>query len=374
MTEVSSRISARVEDRRLVLIVGAYLLVYLALWAVLPLWLHMRPPDDNNEQIEWAGHPAWGYSKHPPLPSLLLWLFARVFPSGIALTYALGALDVTVMLIAALLLARETLDSARAWIGVLLITCITFYTRRLHFYNHNTALLAAYAVSLVCLWRAVRTERYGWWAAVGVCWAAGLLSKYQMIVGITSNLYFVWVSRSRESRRWLWGTLLAATTTAVLLIPHVLWLAAHSFAPMNYAAKYVAAAISPTARLSNIAHFTANQITRVAPLGVILGALYWALRRQDIDPPGEAPNDAVPHGREMLAVHAWGPLLIMVLLSLLFGVDLEMHWGTAFLWVLPLWLLATPGGRKLAILRARTMLGVIAIAQVLMMAEFALMG
>lgn len=374
MTIRPTETARQASDCRLTLMNGAYFAIFLTLWMLLPLWIHDVPPSDNFEQLEWAKNPAWGYAKHPPFPSLLLWLFAQVFPSGITLTYALGALDVAVMLIAAVLLARETLDPARAILGALLITCISFYTRRLHFYNHNTALLAAYAASLVCLWRAVRSQSYGWWTAVGVCWAIGLLSKYQMIIGIASNLIFIWDSRSHESRRWLWGALLAGVTAGVLLVPHGVWLFAHDFPPMHYAAKFVAAGLPPLARPANIANFIADQILRLAPLGLVAGALYWKLRTHDAGPSKSPQIAEAPFGRRMLAIHAWGPLALMVLLSLFFGVDLEMHWGTAFLWVLPLWFLATPSGRKLATLRSQTVLGIVVLAQLLMLTEFAFLG
>ena len=357
--------------------IGLYLALFLALWCMVPLWFHIpgEPPDDNLEQLAWAHQPAWGYAKHPPFPSLLLWVVARVLPNGVWLTYALGAFDVAIMLFAAFALARETLDPARAWIGVLLITCITFYTRRLHFYNHNTALLAAYAVSLLCVWRAVRTGAYGWWAAVGLCWAVGLLSKYQMIIGIATNLVFIWDSRSRESARWLWGTMLASATAGLLLIPHVQWLVAHDFLPLHYAAKYVAAGIAPLDRPMNVAHFIVNQITRVVPLALVLGALYWKLQNagaRSTQPTPEATNGEVARlGRRMLVVHAWGPLLIMSALALLFGVDLEMHWGTAFLWMLPLWFLATRPGQRLATLPPLAVSAIVALAQLFMLTEFA---
>ena len=58
-------------------------------------------------------------------------------------------------------------------------------------------------------------------------------------------------------------------------------------------------------------------------------------------------------------------------LALLLGVDLQMHWGTAFLWMLPLWLMTTTWGDRLATIGPRTVLVGIASAQVVLAIVFA---
>jgi hypothetical protein len=37
-------------------------------------------------------------------------------------------------------------------------------------------------------------------------------------------------------------------------------------------------------------------------------------------------------------------------LGLFAGTDLEMHWGTAYLWAIPAWVLTLPAGRRIAAL------------------------
>ncbi|MBC7716569.1 MAG: glycosyl transferase, partial [Pseudorhodobacter sp.] len=39
----------------------------------------LSPPVDNIEQLTWVRSLQWGYYKHPPLPTWLLWLTVQGF-------------------------------------------------------------------------------------------------------------------------------------------------------------------------------------------------------------------------------------------------------------------------------------------------------
>ena len=60
------------------------------------LWLLERstlaPPTDNIEQLTWVRSLEWGYYKHPPLPTWLLWPFVQALGWSAWTTYVLGAL------------------------------------------------------------------------------------------------------------------------------------------------------------------------------------------------------------------------------------------------------------------------------------------
>jgi len=101
------------------LLLSAYALACVLLWSIMPLAAHWDVPVDNLEQLAWVLTPDWGYPKHPPFPTWVLWGFEQVFPHGIALTYLLGALQVAMMMAIAWRLARETLGARRALVTVL---------------------------------------------------------------------------------------------------------------------------------------------------------------------------------------------------------------------------------------------------------------
>ena len=341
-----------------------YLLVYFAFWSSIDTYFHQEPPIDNFEQLNWAMQPALGYSKHPPFPTWILWLAEQVFPAGITLTYLLGSMEVLLMLALAHATGRETLGTRRAWLGTLMITCISYHTLRMHFYNHNTALLCANAAAMLCAWRAANTPRRRWWILLGACWAVGMLCKYQMAVPIACNLLYLLWSRGL-TRRLIPGLLTASAVAALLLLPHLAWLIQNHFPTLDYASRSLAADLSPLQRLRGIDRFLASQLLRVVPVMVLAGGLYvWGKKAS---PPAPAEPSVNQEAKRFWAIHAFGPLVIMTLLAVFAGVDLQMHWGTAFLWALPLWYLSTQSGRVLTRLPPSRAILAIAAVQLLLM-------
>lgn len=373
MMAVSSHLERRIQAPVPWLVL--YLLAFSLFWAAIPWLLGMQPPSDNFEQLNWALHPALGYSKHPPLPTLILWLAEQIAPAGILLTYAMGGVQVLVMIALAWLTARRSLDEGRAVLGALVITCISYYTLRLHFYNHNTALMCATAASMLCTWQAVHSSRYRWWVALGICWAAGLMSKYQMALGIACNVTFVMTRmRTRPALRCLYGLCISAGIAALLCLPHLLWLIQHHFPSFAYAGSQLDAALSPAGRADSLLRFFASQALRLLPAMVVLAAWRWIGSRQarsgqdiaDVVTSGPAAPEAAT-ARAFWTIHAWGPFLLMAAMTLIGGVDLEMHWGTAYLWALPLWYLSLADGERTARLPVQDAFAVLAIVQALLM-------
>jgi len=348
-----------------------YLLAFLLFWSATPWLLGMQPPPDNFEQLNWALHPALGYPKHPPLPTLVLWLFERIAPAGIVLTYALGGLQVLTLIAVAWFTGLRSLDERRALLGALVITCISYYTLRLHYYNHNTALMCATAASMLCTWQAVHARGYRWWVALGVCWAAGLMSKYQMVIGIACNVAFVASQmRSRPAWRCLYGLLISACVAAGLCIPHLVWLIQHHFPSFAYAGAQLGAALSLAGRADSLLRFFASQTLRLLPAMVVLAMWRWLGARQmpsSEDGPARRAGSSTATAREFWTIHAWGPLLLMAAMTVFGGVDLEMHWGTAYLWTLPLWYLSLADGERAARLPVQDAFAVLAIVQALLM-------
>jgi 4-amino-4-deoxy-L-arabinose transferase-like glycosyltransferase len=302
---------------------------------------------------------------------MLLWVFEQVFPTGLPLTYALGGLQVATVLLLTWLITRSTLDKRRAAIAVLFVSCVTYYTNRLHFYNHNTGLLVAYAMSVYCAFRAAQTQRMLWYALLGVTWGLGLLSKYQMVISIACNVIFLWWVLQSQVRKLIVPLIVSALICTAVITPHVLWLIEHHFPSFDYAAKFVAAHFPWWQRPVDIGGFLADQAMRVVPLSLLLVILR---RLPSVRSLGRGVYlymaDTSELAAPLLAIHGWGPLVLMSSLSLLFGVDLQMHWGTAFLWVLPIWFLRTQHGRAIASLPPKTAFTAVALVQCVMLLAY----
>ncbi|MET0291712.1 MAG: glycosyltransferase family 39 protein, partial [Steroidobacteraceae bacterium] len=209
--------------------VALFAALTLMLWALVPLATGWDVPKDNLEQIAWALTPDFGYTKHPPFPTWVLLAFQQVLPNGLWLTYVLGAAQAGVMMAVAFVLTSELQGRRAAIVGVLFIGVLTYYTQRLHFFNHNTALMVAHALAVLCVWRALIRGGARWWWLLGLVWGVGMLSKYQMVISIACNL--AWLALATRAAPWreergdvLRGVLIAGAVAWVVMLPHVIWL------------------------------------------------------------------------------------------------------------------------------------------------------
>ena len=72
-------------------LVSVILLVFGIVWLTHLACTSLSPPTDNIEQLTWVRSLELGYDKHPPLPTWLLWLPAKVFGATAWTSYLAGA-------------------------------------------------------------------------------------------------------------------------------------------------------------------------------------------------------------------------------------------------------------------------------------------
>lgn len=221
------------------------------------------------------------------------------------------------------------------------------------------------AGAVYCLWNATQSGRLLWWLALGMCWGIGMLSKYQMVVTIICNLAYLWTQRSVNTAALLRGSLLASVIGAALFVPHLLWVFTHDSPTIHYAMNYVGAEHSLTDKAARMLSFNADQLLRLLP-ALLLLLLVRRFRKSPGEPAASGNHDERSQVKRFLAIHAWGPLIIMNLLCLLTGLGLGMHWGTAFLWLLPLWYLTTASGQGVVTANPSTFLLNAAVVQAIM--------
>lgn len=339
-----------------------FCLAVLCLWAVAPLLGHWDVPADNLEQLTWALTPDLGYTKHPPFPTWALLALQQLLPNGLWLTYAMGAGCVAVAMFVGFRLTAELQGRRAAVVAVLLMSVLTYYTQRLHFYNHNTAMLVAHAFATLFVWRALVRGGAVWWWLLGVAWGVGLLSKYQMVLGIACNLVYLALATRQapwraERRDVVRGLVIAGVVAAAVISPHVVWLVQNDFPSFAYASHSMGADLPLWSRPRDLGAFLGNQVGRTLP-AVALGALLLAFDRRPRARLDQLADDAAPPLREqaaaarlLLPIHALGPFVMMAALSAFAGMDLQMHWGTAFLWLLVPAALTTAWGRRLTQVR-----------------------
>src|SRR2546423_6326091 len=296
--------------------VAVLLLVFGLIWLFVLVATGLLPPADNIEQLVWVRSLEWGYYKHPPLPTFLLWLPAHVFGLSAWTSYLLGA---TVTLAAMAIFWRllvELRGPGHASLGLLAALCITYYNGRLYYFNHNVVLLLFVVASAWLCWRAFEERRLRWWLALGLAIGLGGLANYQIAVTVVSLACF-WVSqrgwRDPVHRR---GPLLAACIAILVLLPHLLWLPQHGYAPIRYAMETsLGVELKLGERLAWTLHWEVDQLfNRALPALLLLGLARWSGRgiAAPVDPqPRPAPARAL--------LLSWGvaPLVFMPLMGIL---------------------------------------------------------
>jgi len=342
---------------------------YFLIWIVLPWCVDRQPPNENTAVLAAARTLAWFYPERSTLAAWTAYFVFLIVPASAAATYVLGAIYIAIMLYCAWLLAREIMDARCAMLAVLFITCCTYYTNRLHFFNGNAALTAVSAVAVLSLWRALNDQEIRWWWVTGVLWGIGLLAKPLMVVTIACGFVAVATIEPRRDRPSARRVLLAIAACIIVIAPTAIaWLRSEP----TGAALHIWHELLPfLARPRRMADFSADQLLRVVPLLFLIVIL---LRTRSMQAARAVPRPiAVPSlkARRFLAVHAWGALIAILALGLL-GWDLRAHWGTAFLWLLPVWFLSTRCGARFASMDFEHVLVCVALTHVVMVVGYVL--
>jgi len=330
-------------------VVAAGFVIFAIVWLSELGMTNLTPPVDNIEQLTWVRSLEWGYFKHPPLPTWMIWLPVKAFGLSIWVSYLLGSAMVLGSFAIMWRLLRELRGAAFADVALLAGLCMTCYSKRLYSYNHNTLLLLLSVVTAALLWQACKSGRLRWWIALGLSIGLGALSKYQFALTIISILVFVCHQRAWQDRANRLGMLCASLIALVVFAPHIVWLRAHDFAPISYAlGSSLEAALSPATRIQHTLLWVTEQIlAHGAPALALLAAAAWQLRKiRKSAKAGPAVHDQVarPHDGARALIIAWGvlPLTIMTLMGLLLGVELKRGWGVAYL------IFAAPAAMELA--------------------------
>ena len=313
------------------------LLAYGVVWLGACALTALSPPVDNLEQLTWQHQLAWGYYKHPPLPTALAWLAVKALGPGAWTTYLLGASLTLASLALFWRLLRTLRGPHYATIALLAALCITFYNGRLDYYNHNVVLMVAVAAAAVACWQAHERRTWGAWALVGVVFGLGMLAKYQMVVTALSAAVFWATQRGWRDPVQRRGALLAVLIALAICVPHVLWLREHGFPPVDYAIESSLGARQSLAESvhGSILWLVDALLNRALPALLLLGVVGMLGTRAAKAQPGAAGQraGAVPERSARALLLSWGlvPLLFMPAMGVAFGSELQLQWGTPFL-------------------------------------------
>jgi 4-amino-4-deoxy-L-arabinose transferase-like glycosyltransferase len=215
------------------------LTVYLGLHVMIRLGSSASLEPDEAEQLILSQHLAWGYNPQPPLYTWLVWLVFQVTGVSLAALTALkfsliGMTYAFVHASARLVLREERL----ALLVVLSLLGMPFWCWEcVGRFSHSVLLMLFCAAAVYAQLRWLARGRTGDALLLGICWAGGLLAKYNFAI-LALGLQAALISLP-SARGWWWNWRLgAAGALAVgLTLPHGIWLFTHRLAIQSYLAE-----------------------------------------------------------------------------------------------------------------------------------------
>jgi 4-amino-4-deoxy-L-arabinose transferase-like glycosyltransferase len=313
---------------------GLFVLFHVVLWTLLPYLTGNNQPLDVIEGYAWGREALIGTAKHPPMQAWVLEIMARLTGRADWASYLACQLCIATTLWSVYRLGRLIASEGAALSGALFLEGSAYLTLTGTEFNPNLLLPAFWSLAALAFYRALTNGRSRDWALTGLWLAGGLYSKYA--TGLLIGLFtFVLLARP-EGRKALRtsGPWLMASTTALLFLPHLIWLTEHAFLPFAYAHSRTEAATHLVDHLLFPLRFAGAQ----ALAGCGIGLLFWAAPKRAGEP------SISPLARFYLTALCFGPCSVILLASFVGGIKLHDMWGAALWNWLGLWLAAI-GGR-----------------------------
>ncbi|WP_197457621.1 glycosyltransferase family 39 protein [Snodgrassella sp. CFCC 13594] len=295
------------------------LALYFALWVVLPFMLSSSYPLDVPEGIYWGREWQWGYYKHPPLSSWVLYSFYTVF--GHIGPYLLSQCTIALTLWLVYRFGTHLMSRERAAVSAFLLMGVFYYTWPSLEFNHNIAQMPVWVALVYAFYLATRQNLWRYWLLFGLLAGAGMLVKYSVAILLITMVLYSFITPYR--RLWLtpkpWVALLLAS---VVFSPNVVWLVEHHWLPFTYAEGRAEEAESHSGRLAALG-FLLTQLLNHLPLLLILVGTRTRLRIPTL----KTWDD----NTRFLLFMGLAPVLLLVFLGIMFGVGLRDMWG------MPMW-------------------------------------
>lgn len=305
-----------------------FLAAYFIIWSIAPAFLATSVPLDVSEGISWGSEWQWGYYKHPPLSSWVLYSFYEGF--GHIGPYLLSQLCVLLTLVLVYKLGRQVWDTQTALLGSVLTLAVVYYSYPSLEFNHNVAQFPIWAGLYLAFYHAITRNQLRAWLLVGVVGGIGMLTKYTVIFLLLPMAIYLLLPRQwpllKTPKPWV-----AAAVMLAIFAPHLYWLITHEWLPLTYAsgrAHDVEETANTVARHFAWVGFIIAQLIAHIPLIVIL-----ALNRKRLLGVRTYQQNLSAH--HALLWYLWAaPIALLVVLSLVFGIGLRDMWG------MPMWALS----------------------------------
>ena len=215
-------------------VLGMFIAGSMMIWTLQCSLLQNILGIDILETILWGSQLQWGHSKHPPLSGWIGYFFARVTGHSDWALYLAAQIGIAAGVWFTYLLARQFFCRSRAATAALLLYFLFYYTpSEMKFSTYFVEMAIAPAASYFLL-KALRGNRIRHWLTLGALCGLGILNKYSFALVMLGFSVIVLTRGEYRSRLKSAGPWLSALTFLLVIMPHLLWLAAHDFVCLNH--------------------------------------------------------------------------------------------------------------------------------------------
>ncbi len=299
---------------------------HVVLWTAVQALTAPNRPLDMVHSLYWGHSWQWGYHRHPPLPS---WIAESVFQLSAGAVwpiYLVAPLAVATSFWAVWTLAKEFLKPWPALCASTLLETCAYYNYTTADLNHTIIVQPFWALSALCLYRALTRKTLRYWAATGVALGVGMLAKYDIAILAICMLLLPVINRQARAALFSRGPYLTLFISLLIFAPHVAWMVESRFTTIQWAVERGENTRSALGHVVNPIEFTLSQILALLPMLAIAFPLW---RRGRAREPRPARHDELQ--RDFLMLVCFGPFLLDLTISITTGVQLQSMWGA------PLW-------------------------------------
>jgi 4-amino-4-deoxy-L-arabinose transferase-like glycosyltransferase len=266
--------------RLALIVVTAAALVRLALGALIPAF------PDETYYWEWSRRLAAGYFDHPPAIAWLIRAGDALFALGgrpaTAFSIRLGPIVASwIAAVATVGIARRIGGDVAAFRAALIITVMPLAAAGLLVATPDSPLLAAVALTLYCLVRALEhaprsRASLGWWTLTGAMLGLAFSSKYTSIFLPIGVLVAVVAHPQLRSRLAEPGPYVACLVATLVFAPVLAWNASHGWISFAYQVRHGLAAPQGSALVAAWKHegdFFGGQAALASPILFVMLAI-----------------------------------------------------------------------------------------------------
>jgi 4-amino-4-deoxy-L-arabinose transferase-like glycosyltransferase len=291
---------------------------------------------DMAEQVVWARELALGYPKHPPFLTYVVKLWFLIFPLTDWAFTLLAAVTVSAGIYLAFELCGIWLYGEKRAAAPFLLAVIPFYNFLGLKFDHNSALIPLWALTMLAFMRSLETRAISWAVITGLAGAAAMLTKYWSGFLLAALAITALLDRRRNVYLRSDAPWLTAFVLLLALQPHLAWLVHEHFPPLTYVT---------LDRMANSGLDFANSLFEYVGGTIGYASVALGLVVILIQPSIMAVRDswfATEPDRRAASLLFWTPLLLPIIVAFVLRINLISIWNSPSLSLLPVMMLASP--------------------------------